>query len=116
MERKWADIQYYVQDNADVAHQDMIMYCNTNEFPELLFCCPYYKPYGARGSSKNYHLRFDQKLGNGTCAIRRIPCACVTCTSMLNKSWISGILSYEKERYKPVTKCTYWTVLGPFNN
>ena len=35
---------------------------------------------------------------------------------MLDKSWISSISSYKKERYKPVTKCTYWTVLGAFNN
>ena len=35
---------------------------------------------------------------------------------MLDKPWISGILSDEQERYKPVTKCTYWKVLGAFNN
>ena len=66
--------------------------------------------------SKHYHLRFDTKLGNGVCAIWRIPCACVACTSMLDKPWISGIPSDEQERYKPVTKCTYWQVLGSFNN
>ena len=27
-----------------------------------------------------------------------------------------GIPSDKQERYKPVTKCTYWTVLGYFNN
>ena len=35
---------------------------------------------------------------------------------MVEKTWISGILSDKKERYKPVTKCTYWPVLGAFNN
>ena len=35
---------------------------------------------------------------------------------MLYKPWISGIPSDKKERYKPVTKCTYWPVLGYFNN
>ena len=35
---------------------------------------------------------------------------------MLEKPWISGISSDKKERYKPVTKCTYWSVLGDFNN
>ena len=35
---------------------------------------------------------------------------------MLDKPWISGIPSDQQERYKPVTKCTYWTVLGVFNN
>ena len=30
--------------------------------------------------------------------------------------WISGIPSDEKDRYKPVTKCNYWPLLGSFNN
>ena len=92
------------------------MYCNTNQFPTLPFCGPYSKPHGARGISKHYNLRFDPKLGMGKCAIRRIPCACVACTSMLDKPWISGIPPEKQERYKPVTKCTYWQVLGAFNN
>ena len=52
----------------------------------------------------------------GICAIRRIPCACVACTSMLDKPWVSVISSDKQDRYKPVTKCTYWPVLGAFNN
>ena len=83
------------------------MYCNKNQLPELLFPGPHSKPHGARGLSKNYHLHFDPKLGMGVYAIRRIPCACVACTSMLDKPWISGISSDKQERYKPVTKCTY---------
>ena len=35
---------------------------------------------------------------------------------MLDNPWISGIPSYEQYRYKPVTKCTYWPLLGSFNN
>ena len=35
---------------------------------------------------------------------------------MLDKSWISDIPSDKQDRYKPVTKCTYWPVLGAFNN
>ena len=65
---------------------------------------------------KHYHLRFDPKLGMGVCASRRIPCVCVACTSILDKAWISGIPSDKQDRYKPVTKCTYWPVLGTFNN
>ena len=116
MERKWIDRQYHVQDNADASHQDLRMYCNTNQFLELPFCGLHSKPHGARGLSKHYHLRFDPKIGNVVCEIRRIPCYCVTCKSMIDKPGISGIPSYEKERYKPVTKCTNWPVLGSFNN
>ena len=52
----------------------------------------------------------------GVCKIIRIPCACVACTSMLYKPWIYGISSDNQERYKTVTKCTYWPVLGSFTN
>ena len=38
MERKWTDGQHNVQDNADVAHKDVRIYCNTNQFPALTFC------------------------------------------------------------------------------
>ena len=66
------------------------MYCNIRQFPWLPFFGPHSKPHGARGSIEYYHLRFDPKLGNGVCAIHRIPRAWVACKSMLYKSWISG--------------------------
>ena len=33
MEIKWTDRKYNVQDNADVEHNDVKMYCNTNKSP-----------------------------------------------------------------------------------
>ena len=91
MERKWTERKYHVQDNAAVELKDVKMYCNTNQFPALPFCGPHSKPHGARGVCKHYHLRFGPKLAMGECAIRRIPCACVACKSILGKPWISGI-------------------------
>ena len=91
------------------------MYCDTNQLPALPFCGPHQKLRVARGLSKHYHLRFDQKLGHCICAIRRIPCACVGCTSMLYKPYISGIPSKKQARYQPVTNCTYWSVLVSYN-
>ena len=35
---------------------------------------------------------------------------------MLDKPWISGIQSIRQARYQPVTNCTYWLVLGSYNN
>ena len=35
---------------------------------------------------------------------------------MLDKPWIAGTPSEKQERYKPVTKCTYWPVLGELKN
>ena len=91
------------------------MYCNKSQLTESSFCGPNSKPHDARGLSKHYHLSFDPKIGMGICVIRRIPCDCVECASMLDKTWIYVIASDEQERYKTATKCTYWPVLGSFN-
>ena len=91
MEIKWTDIQYHVQDNADVEHQDVKIYCKTIQFPESSFCGPHSKTHSAKGLSKHSYLRFYQKIGMGICEILRIPCACVACSSMLDKLCISGI-------------------------
>ena len=93
----------------------MKIYCNKKKFPELPFCGPHSKPRGARGLSKNYHLSFDPKLGNGVCAIFCIPCACVACILMPYKPWIYHI-PLKQERYQPITNFTYWPVLGSINN
>ena len=95
MERKWTDRQYHVQDNSDFEHHDVNMYYNKSQSPELSFCYPHSKPHGARGLSKHYNLSFDPKLCMGICEILRIPCACVACTSILDKPWIFGIPSDE---------------------
>ena len=92
------------------------MYCDTNQFQTLPFCGSHPKPHGARGLSKNYHLHFYPKLGHGICEIRRIPRACVACTSMIDKPWIYGIQSTKHARYHIGTNCNYWTFKGSYNN
>ena len=91
--RKWTDREYHVQDNADVAHKYLKMYCDTNQFLTLPFCGSHKNHHGAKGLSKHYHLRFDPKLGHGIFEIDHILCAYIACTSMLEKPWISGIQS-----------------------
>ena len=94
----------------------MKMYCDTNQFPALLFCVSHPKPHVERGMGKNYHLRFDPNLGHGICAIRRIPFPYVAFTSIFEKTWIYGIQSTIHARYQPVTNCNYWIILDPYNN
>ena len=84
-------VSFHYQDNADVAHKEVNIYCETNQFPALPFCGLHPNPHLSRGLINNYHLRFDPKLGHGICAICHIPRACVACTSMIYKPWISGI-------------------------
>ena len=116
MERKLTYRQYHVQDNADVSQKDVKIYCNTNKLPGFSFCVPHSKPHGAGGLSKHYHLRFAPKIGNVVCAISRISCACVACTSIIDKPGISGIPSDKQEHYKTATNCMHFPVLGTFNN
>ena len=91
--RKWTDREHHVQDNANFAHKYLKIYCDTNQLPLLKFCASHPKPRGARGLGKHHHLLFGQNLCHGICAIYRIPCACVACTSMLDKPWTYGIQS-----------------------
>ena len=92
------------------------MYCDKKQLSGLPFCGPHPRPHGARGLSKNYHLRFYPKLCHEICEIRCIPCAYVRCTSMIDQPWISGIRPKKQERYQNVTNFTYWPVLGSYNN
>ena len=94
----------------------MKIYCDTNQIPALPFCGPHPNPRGERGFSKHYHLRIDPKLGHDICVIHRIPCACVSCTSMIYQPWIYGITSKKQARYQPVIYFTYWPVMGSYNN
>ena len=47
--RKFTEREYHAQDNADVSHKEVKIYCDTNQYPELPFCGPHPKPHGARG-------------------------------------------------------------------
>ena len=104
---KCTDRYYYVQDNADVAHKEVKISCDTNQFPALPFFGPHPKPHGSRGLSKHYHLSFYPKLGHDICEIFCIPCACVGCISMLYKPCICSIPPKKQARYQLVTNCTY---------
>ena len=54
-ERKCTDREYHAQDNYDVTHKEMKMYCDANQFPALPFGGLHPKPHGARGLSKHDH-------------------------------------------------------------
>ena len=92
------------------------MYCVTNQFPDLQCLGPHNKLHGVCGLGNNYHIIFDPKLGHVTCAIRCINCDFTVCTSILVKSWVHGIPLKQQPCYQPVKYCTYWPVLGSFNN
>ena len=113
--RKWTERKYHVQIKDDVRHFGVKMGCSSEMFPELPFADLTKKHHGARGLGKHYHFRLDPKLGQGKCAIRRIPCACDACMEQLDKKWISGKNDKEQPRYADVPNCVYADILGSFN-
>ena len=38
-----------------------------------------------------YHIRCDHDLGEGFCAMRRIPCACSGYVEQLSKPWLPNL-------------------------
>ena len=72
-----------------------------------------------RGSGtvqSHYHYRLDPDLGEGKCAMRRIPCACMACQLQLDKPWIPGVTPENQERYAPVKDCVYYPILDKYND
>ena len=80
-----------MQHNKDVENQGVKMYFFTNQYPELQFLGPHNKPHDVCGLGKHNHMRFDPKIGHGTCAIRHIPCARTSCTSIIDQILVKGL-------------------------
>ena len=109
-----ANRDYHVQHNKYVDHQDVKVYCATNQFPEMQFLGTRNKPHGVCRLGKHYHMRFDPKLGHVRCSIHRIPCACHPFTPRLNQPWDLGIPKQKQPLYQLVKYFTYWHVLVSF--
>ena len=114
--QKWNECEYHVLDNSDVYHLCVKISCNLTQFPALAFCGINNTPHVVHGLEKHYNRHFDPKLTQVICEVLRIPCSCIYCTSLLEKSWSPGVLHAEKPRYQLVLDWIYWTVLLSFKN
>ena len=59
---------------------------------------------------------FGPKLGHRTCAICCTPYDFPPLAFMIDKPWVTGITEHQQPLYQPIKDCTYWPVLGSFNN
>ena len=59
-----------------------------------------------------YNLLLNTKIGMGVCVICLIPCACVACTSMLDKPWILDT----KKKYKRAINLSPSALIGHYYN
>ena len=102
VKKKVTNREYPVQNNKDVEHQNVNLYCTRNQFPIFPFCGPNNKPHGVRGLSKHYHKSFYQELGHVTCEICCITFACTQFTSNIDKPWTQGVPPHQKQGYQPL--------------
>ena len=82
---KWNERDYNSQERKYVPPTSVKISCDTTQLLILSFCVPHAKLYGVRELSKHYCLLVEPKLFHGKFAIRRIPFACIACTTMLEK-------------------------------
>ena len=86
-------------------------------FPLLNFIKGKILPYGRKVIIIHYHYRLDPKLGPGSFGIRRFPCSCHACTTILSLSWYSKIKeAVNQPRYGQVHNCKYSQILGCHDN
>ena len=90
---------YHVQHNKDVDHQDVKIYCATNQLPKLKFLGSHNKPHGVCGLGYYYHMRFYPKLCHDTYEICCIPCDFTSCNYIIYQLWIPGLIA-QKNQYQ----------------
>ena len=114
--QKWKNMEYHVKHNKDVDNHEGKVYLSTNQIPELQFLVPHNKPHGVGGLGKNYPTSFYRKLGHEIYAIHFILYDCNSFNSILYQPWVTSVTYKQQPHNQPVKNCTYWPVLGYFNN
>ena len=113
--QKYRTKHYRIQKKENVLHKDIKMGWCSKHFPNIAVVEGKKKIRGSSTVLSHYHYRADPLLGEGKCAMRRIPCACLECTNQLSKPWIHGVSPSEQPRYSNVVGCKYHSVLGNYN-
>jgi hypothetical protein len=68
------------------------------------------------GIHSMYNIRTDSDLRIGQAAIRRIPCACVSCLKQLSLPWTPGLLANLQPRYIQNQFCSKWNMFEGTND
>ena len=95
----------------------MKMIRNNKTFPllNIINYKPY--PYGSEGIQRHYNYWSDTKLGRGIFEIKKIPCICHACTTILSLYWYSKIKeAVNKTIHGKVYNCKYYQIIGCHNN
>ena len=73
--------RYHIQDIKNVQHKDININWDYWKFPWHPVAAEKFETRGRNTIIFNYHYRVYPKLGEGVCAIFRIPCACPACVA-----------------------------------
>ena len=68
------------------------------------------------GMLSRYHLHFDPQLSVNKAALRRIPCACESCTKQLSLPWVVNVDASKQPRFLHNNMCKYNNIFGKFND
>ena len=114
---KYQSCIYIVRIISDDNHRGMKMRCNNKLFPSLNVINGKTSPNESKGILRYSHYRSYPKLCPGLAAIRKIPCSCHTCKTILSLFWDSKIKeAVDQPRYGIVNNCKYSQILGCHNN
>jgi len=62
-----------------------------------------------------YHHYCSWELGIGVAALRRVPCHCKACETMISLPWSPGVAAKDQPRFQQVPDCHLRPVLGEAN-
>ena len=75
-----------VQRNSDINHRGIRIIWNNKLFPSLNILNGKTSPNESKEIQRHYHYRSDPKQGPGIVEIRKIPCICHACITILSIS------------------------------
>ena len=105
---KLSERHYYVQD------PNKVRYCTLSIGTKGWNKC---SGQMGNGIQHHYNFRADPDIGVGFIAVRRIPCACKSCTHQLSLPWEVGKAFDQQQRYlNDNDQCDLWYSLGSLNN
>ena len=68
------------------------------------------------GLKEMFHFRFIPEMEKGLVAVRRVPCLCDECYSVLSKPWNPDIAAKKQVMFRPVMGCRMEPLMGSLNN
>jgi hypothetical protein len=106
------------EDAREIEHREWLVWLKEGKVSKLKYCTvDFTKETKLSGGTPNkrYQVYCCPELGTGRVAMRRKPCACVSCDNTIRLPWIVGVPPAEQLRFQRVTDCKYRKILEERN-